>query len=1054
MVKICHIADTHIRMLERHDEYREIFKKIYKILQQEKPDIIIHCGDLYHSKTRITNEYVSFAAEFLKSLADIAPTIVIPGNHDGNLKNKNRMDSISPIVDILQHKNLYYWKNSGEHSEFANMGIMFSVLSIFDKENWIQKPSEEEKINIALFHGSISGVETDTGWVMEYGEEPIEIFQPYDYALLGDIHRTNQMLDEDGRIRYCGSTIQQNHGETDDKGFLIWDIKDKKKFSVKHFPILNPKPFLTIALEPNGTLQEDITVPPLARLRVITEYNLPIDTIRKSVDIAKTRFNPETITFLNKADDDGSSVEITDSFKKEDLRSETVQENLIKEYLKDYHISDDLYGRIFDINKKFNTIIESNETSVRNLEFKVKSFEWDNLFNYGSGNKIDFSNLNGTVGIFGKNFTGKSSIIDGFLYTIFNFITKNSRKKTKIINKDCNIGSGKVVLQVEDKEYTIKRISEKYVKKLHGSETIEAKTSLDFSVKSIISGEEENLNGIDRNETDKNIAKYFGSFDDFVLTSISSQLGALSYIDKGSTERKEILAKFLDVDIFSQKFDLASKESADVKAVIKKLEGKKFETELQSSEIQLMKNTNAIQECENSCTQLRNDISALEKEVIVLHQQIKSSPDEFIDIEKLHNDIRKKNDAIKVATDAIEAIKSKNSDNETKNARVSEFINNFDINALKEKQEIIHKHEVELNEIIKSLKDDEKDLSHDVKKVSLLKEVPCGSEYSHCKFIKGAYEAQEQVSILELAITNKNKERDSLSETIKKLDPEKVSDQLSKYNILLDKKNSFIRELALLKSQLDLKVATKSVQESELAKLCELEQKYEANKEKIEKIEKLNEELSEKETILSSIRKEFTTCDNSLKEFYKNKGFLEQSIQKLTEEKNELNSMRSDYEAYDLFMKCMNPSGISYDIIKRSLPNINSEISKILSSIVDFQIFFENEDNKLEIYMKKPQESESLPIEMGSGAQKCIAAMAIRLAFIRVSSLPKSDIFILDEPGTSLDEDNMEGFIRMLELIKSNFKCVILISHLDSLKDTADSVISIQNKDGFAHVCL
>ena len=102
--------------------------------------------------------------------------------------------------------------------------------------------------------------------------------------------------------------------------------------------------------------------------------------------------------------------------------------------------------------------------------------------------------------------------------------------------------------------------------------------------------------------------------------------------------------------------------------------------------------------------------------------------------------------------------------------------------------------------------------------------------------------------------------------------------------------------------------------------------------------------------------------------------------------------------------------------------------------------------------MKKPNDNEPLPIEMGSGAQKCIASMAIRLAFINISSLPKSDIFILDEPGTSLDEDNMAGFIRMLDVIKSQFKCVILISHLDVLKDSVDSIISIDNKDGFASV--
>jgi DNA repair exonuclease SbcCD ATPase subunit len=37
------------------------------------------------------------------------------------------------------------------------------------------------------------------------------------------------------------------------------------------------------------------------------------------------------------------------------------------------------------------------------------------LFNYGEGNSIDFAKLNGIVGIFGKNYSGKSSVIDSVL---------------------------------------------------------------------------------------------------------------------------------------------------------------------------------------------------------------------------------------------------------------------------------------------------------------------------------------------------------------------------------------------------------------------------------------------------------------------------------------------------------------------------------------------------------------------------------------------------------------------------------------------------------------
>jgi hypothetical protein len=40
--------------------------------------------------------------------------------------------------------------------------------------------------------------------------------------------------------------------------------------------------------------------------------------------------------------------------------------------------------------------------------WRIKEIGWDNLFNYGGDNKINFEKLRGLVGIFGKNYSGKS----------------------------------------------------------------------------------------------------------------------------------------------------------------------------------------------------------------------------------------------------------------------------------------------------------------------------------------------------------------------------------------------------------------------------------------------------------------------------------------------------------------------------------------------------------------------------------------------------------------------------------------------------------------------
>ena len=150
-------------------------------------------------------------------------------------------------------------------------------------------------------------------------------------------------------------------------------------------------------------------------------------------------------------------------------------------------------------------------------------------------------------------------------------------------------------------------------------------------------------------------------------------------------------------------------------------------------------------------------------------------------------------------------------------------------------------------------------------------------------------------------------------------------------------------------------------------------------------------------------------------------------------------------------MQCMHPNGIAFDVIRKKLPVINDEIAKILANIVDFEVFFEDDGRRLDIFIKHPL-FDPRPLQMGSGAEKTIAAMAIRLALLSVSSLPKGDVFILDEPGTALDEENMQGFVDILTVIKTYFKKVLLISHLDTLKDCVDMQITIDKKDGYASV--
>ena len=1045
-MKFAHIADTHIRNLKYHKEYQTIFNKIYDDLKKEKVDCIVHCGDICHTKTQISPEYVEMTSNFLSSLADIAPTYIILGNHDGNLRNENRQDSITPIIDALNHKNLHLLKNSGETK--LNDNFTLNVLSVFDDTNW-KKPTDKSKTNIALYHGSVSGCLTDIGWKMEHGENEISIFKDFDYAMLGDIHLENQILDKEGRIRYAGSTIQQNFGESTCKGFLLWDIKDKEDFTCKPILYTSPKPFISVSLTDDGKIPE-LEIPEGARVRLMVENSLSVIALKKAVDVAKKTFKPESISIINKATFI-NNVEFEEGFKKENLRDLAVQEKLIREYLEDYKINKDLEKRIMELNKKYKQIVEETDETYRNTDFEILELKWDNLFNYGKGNRINFTNFTGITGIFGKNFSGKSSIVDSLLFTIYNSISKNSRKNINIINNDKTTGMGRVRIKRGTKIYTITRRMEKWLKKLKGNETVEARTIVDFECYDLVSEKNTSLNGVTRAETDRNIIKYFGTIDDFLLTSMSSQLGSLAFINEGSTKRKEILAKFLDLELFDKKFKNAKDDSAELKAKIKILENVDYDSELKKHRDLLFDNEITTLKRKNKCQSLKDEIGKNQKELIELENKINSAPTEIISIVNVRKGISENEQKLLTYEKEIVEQEEDNEKNKNKIEKANEFLKTFELEALTQKKAQISDMEKELENLLEEIKFDNLELQRKESETKLLDVVPCGSEFSHCKFIRHAYEAKESIPAFHLSIDNNNKILDLLNDKISDLDSEKVESELEKFNHLLQLKKELENKTPSNELLVENYKSKKSIVELELINLQRKEKIYEKNKEVIEDLEGIIKDKKKCQSQLISYNNDLEGCENALLELYKSHGYLEQRIENLEQKQSILQEHQNDYEAYDLFDKCMHPNGIAYDIIKRSLPTINNEISKILANIVDFQVYFETEDSRLDIYLQQPDRDAS-PLEMASGAEKTVAAMAIRLAFTNISSLPKSQIFVLDEPGTALDEERMEGFVRILDITASVFKTVILISHLDNLKDSADSIISIEKKAGYANV--
>ena len=1030
-MRFAHIADTHIRNLKYHFEYKEVFKQLYKSLKEEKVDYIIHCGDIAHTKTQISPEFVDMCREFFESLAAIAPTYIILGNHDGNLRNGSRQDALSPIVKAINNPNLILVKNAGEVK--LDDKFCLNVLSVFDEDNWT-KPTDKSLVNIALYHGAISKSKTDSNWTLG-GDHDIGIFEEFDFAFLGDIHKT-QKLDKEGRIWYAGSTVQQNFGESLDKGYLLWDIIDKDKFTNRLVTFSNPKPFVTLCLSEKGNLPR--TKPPEgARLRIVSENNVSLDKVRKAVDIAKYKYNPESVTYLNRAAGKQIKVAAPEGLEKQDLRDIKTQESLMAKYLEEYEATEEVLQKVYELNKSFNKQIEENEDVMRNVNWSLQRLEWDNLFNYAEGNSVDFTKLEGIVGIFGKNYSGKSSIVDTLLYSMYNSTSKSIRKNLNIINQNRKDCVATATIKVDDTNYVIQRKSSKYTKRLKGVETQEATTDLEFYSEDAL-GTHIGLNGTSRQDTDKNVRKYFGTLQDFLATSMASQLDSLSFINEGSTKRKEFLAKFLDLEIFDKKFKMAKEASAEIKSALKRLEGIDFETSIKNIKSEITKCQLAIEKNKAVCATVKSEQDGLVDMVKGLEIKISSVPAEIIDPVMTAKKIVEKERTILQINEKKTLAQKNIQENKSKYEKIENFLKTFEIEKYLEKKESFAKIKEELEILLSQ-----------IDKLSEQKSLLTTEQQKLCS---------DCYPLINETIEKKASEIFTISEKINTIsqvqssdEQAKINEYIEKYEALNKKRDSLANSITTSNLTIERADSLLFKEQVNLDKLRTKATEYEENKDAIENLKQLISDKDLLETKISSKQKELSDCNQKIMQLHKKHGSAEQKLIHVQNQHTELKSLEQDFAAYHLFMVCCHPNGVSYEIIKERLPYINQEISKILTNIVDFEVFISNNEDKLDIFIKHPS-YEPRPLEMGSGAEKTIASMAIRLAFLTVSSLPKSDLFILDEPGTALDEDNMEGFVRILDMIKGYFKTVVLISHLDSLKDCVDMQINIERKDGFAHV--
>lgn len=557
---IVHLADIHIRLSKRHNQYRVVFDRLYSNLKQLDPDtLIVICGDILHDKISLSPESIVLFVEFVTNLSSIFPTLLISGNHDGLERNFERVDSIGAILKDRPIPNLFYLRDSGVY-DYGN--ISFGVSSLFTPTGSNLKTPEfcpataitTTNIKVALYHNSVGTPQNSQGFKLS-GEVPVKKFDGYDYVMLGDIHKY-QYLNPQKTIAYSSSLISQNFGECDDDhGYLLWDLLGKTS---KYVQIPNEYAYKTYKIGKN--LEIPTNIPQKGQIKLFFSKNVSIEDELKMLAYLKSTY-PEA----NFVVDSKSIVKKNVGSKKLEINVDQEPNKLIRDYLKLKNptiLESDIEEiiQILDINNQAQNLGHNATMS----KFELLNLKFSYLLGYGEGNEIDFEGLpsNEIIGIFGENSSGKSSLIDIVTIMLYGRLTrelhnrKHGDKQPCIIHHQQKKAHGELLMRIGVDLYLVSkyytRTKSGDIKLVEGFYNLELDPEGDYSYGGNIYKKVSNT-GKDRFDTTKEIVRLIGDFRDYLFNCISLQFNNSSFREMDSSERKSFLYRIFQLDIFTDK---------------------------------------------------------------------------------------------------------------------------------------------------------------------------------------------------------------------------------------------------------------------------------------------------------------------------------------------------------------------------------------------------------------------------------------------------------------------------------------------------------------------
>jgi len=782
--------------------------------------------------------------------------------------------------------------------------------------------------------------------------------------------------------------------------------------------------------------KEKVSIPSKASVRVVWEdapENYTKDRVKRVEQYIAEKYGVSKVQVIfkpKKQDTEHGQVEMSIA---DNVMDSTYQRKLFKEWLDGNKIDVD-WDRLLRLDDKVNDKLKQ----VRDIEYRyrnwyIKELEWDNFLSYGDGNKLSFDGLRGitTISSNPANQGGKTALsVDLLLFLFFNETTR-TKVAAQIFNKfrDTNTVRVKGKINIDGGDYIIERILTRSKKK--SEEGYNVKTDLNFQ-KVMADGTIQNLEGEQRRETDEFIRKSIGDVDDFLLTIIATSDNLEDLIHTLPTQKGKLLSKFIGLEVIEQKEEIVKELKS---AWAKNLKSDQYNSgdltkEINDLNVKIKDLNDDNDFCDTKLNELKVDITEtnsikdtlLSQKIIIDTEIIRLRPEDIDrEIEAITEKGKKSKEKYDILKEEFDKLTEIEYDNQTHKEWKQQL---GDLNIARSHKSI--KKEA-VQDLIKNLEEGEF--------CSLckqpLKDVDHSDEIANNKLTLD--ELIKNIKDLDVEIEEAKKE-------IEKFD--KIKEQVDDY----DRKSIMIDKIGLEMENLRLQLKEKK----------DLKKKYEDNIGNIEKNKDLDSKILGYNAKLDRLNRE---RDGYLSRIQRNKSDVERAEDTITKNRELIKTIKVEEEVkiiFEIYIRMVGKNGIVKLIMKNVMPLLNSELDRLLSDSANFRLTVDiNTKQEVDFLLEKEDENGqkiNYLLTEGSGLEKTLGSLALRVVLSRISSLPKPNLLVLDEVFGKVANDNLENVCNLVSKISEYFDNLFVISHNPLIRDWGTNIITINKTNNISSI--